>query len=108
MCHCPKRQRRTGSVFTVNARFPKNAVKITGVVAHGTRTGDEGSRSRFGLCPTCGATVFGQSESVPDQVRVAVGAFADPGFPAPRISIYEDRAHVWVFDAGGLSLDRIP
>lgn len=107
MCHCLACQRRTGSVFAANARFPKDAVTITGTVAHWTRTGDKGGRSRFGFCPTCGATVFWESESVPDQILVAVGAFADPGFPAPGISIYEDRAHPWVFDAGGLPLERI-
>ena len=25
-----------------------------------------------------------------------VGAFADPNFPSPRISVWEDRMHPWV------------
>jgi hypothetical protein len=29
-------------------------------------------------------------------VSVAVGALADPTFPAPRVSIYECRRHPWV------------
>jgi hypothetical protein len=29
-------------------------------------------------------------------VGVAVGAFADPNFPAPRVSIYDSRRHPWV------------
>ena len=28
--------------------------------------------------------------------RQAVGAFADPEFPAPRVSVYECRRHSWV------------
>jgi hypothetical protein len=32
----------------------------------------------------------------PDVVAIAVGAFADPKFPAPVRSIYEERAHGWV------------
>jgi hypothetical protein len=27
---------------------------------------------------------------------VAVRAFADPAFPAPRISVWEKRRHAWV------------
>ena len=27
---------------------------------------------------------------------VAVGAFADPDFPAPEDSVYESRKHAWV------------
>jgi len=27
---------------------------------------------------------------------VAVGAFADPGFPPPRVSVYEQRRHSWL------------
>lgn len=107
LCHCLACQKRTGSVYAANARFPKDAVTLSGAVAHWSRTGDEGGRSRFSFCPTCGATVFWESESVPDQILVAVGAFADPGFPAPGISIYGDRAHPWVFDAGDLPLERI-
>jgi hypothetical protein len=33
---------------------------------------------------------------MPDLVAVPVGAFADPSFPAPRISVYESRRHPWV------------
>jgi hypothetical protein len=29
-------------------------------------------------------------------VAVALGAFADKTFPAPRISVYEARMHSWV------------
>jgi hypothetical protein len=29
-------------------------------------------------------------------VSVAVGAFADPQFPAPQVSVYDCRRHPWV------------
>jgi len=29
-------------------------------------------------------------------VGVAVGAFADPSFPAPRVSVYDSRRYSWV------------
>jgi hypothetical protein len=32
----------------------------------------------------------------PTGVMVPVGAFAEPGFPAPTISVVEDRMHRWL------------
>jgi hypothetical protein len=31
-----------------------------------------------------------------------VGAFADPQFPAPTFSVYEERMHSWVFMPKGI------
>jgi hypothetical protein len=33
---------------------------------------------------------------VPELVAVPIGAFADPAFPQPRVSVYESRRHPWV------------
>jgi hypothetical protein len=33
---------------------------------------------------------------MPDLIAVAIGAFADPAFPAPTVSVYEERMHPWV------------
>jgi hypothetical protein len=32
----------------------------------------------------------------PDRVAVPVGAFADPNFPQPRVSVCELRRHPWL------------
>jgi hypothetical protein len=32
----------------------------------------------------------------PEHIAVPVGSFADPTFPAPRVSVWEDRMHPWV------------
>jgi hypothetical protein len=32
----------------------------------------------------------------PEHIAVPAGAFADPTFPAPRVSAWEDRMHPWV------------
>jgi hypothetical protein len=39
-------------------------------------------------------------------VAVAVGNFADPAFPAPRISLYERRRHPWVVAPDGPEMER--
>jgi hypothetical protein len=39
----------------------------------------------------------------------AVGAFAEPGFPAPRVSIYNSRRHSWLrLPPGTRALDKDP
>jgi hypothetical protein len=96
ICHCLACQRRTGSVFGVQARFAKDAVEVNGPSSRYVRTGDEGGRANFHFCPTCGATVYFTSEGREDSIAIPVGAFAEPGFPAPRVSVYEERMHAWV------------
>lgn len=96
VCHCLNCQRRSGSVFAAQARFPVQAVTLAGHSSSYVRTGDEGGRGRFHFCPTCGDTVYYQNEAMPDSIAIPIGAFADPRFPAPTISVYEERKHAWV------------
>src|SRR5262245_23150161 len=96
MCHCLACQRRTGSTFGVQARFPKERVRVEGRSTAYVRTADSGHRVTFHFCPECGATVYWVLDQLPDAVAVAVGAFADPSFPGPRVSVYSKRRHPWV------------
>jgi hypothetical protein len=96
VCHCLACQRRTGSVFGAQARFHREAVSISGQGTEFVRIGDEGTQATFTFCPKCGATVFYVLEDFNDAIAIPVGAFADPGFPAPAFSVYEDRMHSWV------------
>jgi len=96
ICHCLACQRRTGSVFGVQARFKTEQVSINGRATRFVRKGDEGNLATFHFCPDCGATVYWQMEAFPEAIAVAVGAFADPTFPGPRYSVYESRRHGWV------------
>ncbi|HET9626536.1 MAG TPA: GFA family protein [Kofleriaceae bacterium] len=95
ICYCLACQKRSGSVFAVQARFPADQVQIEGRSHAYVRTGDEGGRATFRFCPTCGATVYYEIEAMPDVIAVAVGAFADPTFPAPTVSVYSVRRHPW-------------
>lgn len=96
ICHCLACQKRTGSVFAVQARFPADAVVVEGRSTVYARTGDEGTTCRFHFCPQCGAIVFYRPDAFPDMVVIPVGAFADPDFPAPGVSVYDIRKHHWV------------
>ena len=96
ICHCLACQKRTGSVFAVQARFALDAVTIEGRSREYVRVGESGNAARFQFCAECGATVFWRSDALPGFVTVAVGAFADPQFPQPRVSVYEEHQHAWL------------
>jgi hypothetical protein len=97
VCHCLACQRRTGSVFGAQARFPRDAVEISGESREYVRIGDEGNEVTHHFCPTCGATVhYSVAGYDVGRIAIPVGAFADPGFPAPTVSVYEERMHSWV------------
>jgi hypothetical protein len=96
VCHCLACQKRTGSAFGVQARFRAEQVTIRGESRIWERVGDEGTRFQFHFCGACGATVYWVGAVEPDLVGVAVGAFADRTFPAPRYAVYESRRHPWV------------
>ena len=96
ICHCLACQKRTGSVFGAQARFPADAVTVEGQSREYVRVGEEGSSARFHFCPECGSTVFYRLDAIPGVVAVPVGAFADPDYPQPRVSVYGVRQHHWV------------
>lgn len=94
ICNCLACQRRTGSAFGIQARWPRERVQIEGHATEYVRISDDGEPRSFFFCPDCGATVYYWTE--PERVAVPIGAFADPGFPPPRISVWEARRHPWV------------
>lgn len=102
VCHCLACQRRTGSVFAALASFA-TPFRVTGLATEYVRTGDQGSRFRFRFCPVCGTTLFHTEEGEEWRVSVAVGAFADPQFPAPTVSVYDCRRHPWVMLPAGIT-----
>ena len=108
LCHCLACQRRTGSVFATLASFA-TPFEVSGNATEYVRVGDQGARFRFRFCPVCGTTVFHTEEGESRSLSVAVGAFADPNFPAPEVSIYEKRRHAWVrLPAGMTAFDTDP
>ena len=96
ICHCLACQQRTGSAFSLNARFDASAVRTTGRSQEYVRISDEGDERRFNFCPDCGTTVFYGYPSDTGMVAVPVGCFADPSFLPPARSIYEGRMHPWL------------
>lgn len=106
ICHCLECQRRTGSIFAVQARFHRTQLTVSGESGNWHRRGESGGVARFHFCPVCAATVFWEPETMPDLVLVAVGAFADPDFPAPGVAVYEARRHPWAMALGALPMEH--
>ena len=96
VCHCLACQRRTGSAFAAQARFPTDKVTVTGAAKSWTRVADSGATATYRFCPECGSTVAYELDKFPGVVAVPLGAFADPAFPPPHFSVWEERKHAWV------------
>jgi len=100
MCHCLECQRRTGSAFGAQVRFRADDTQPRGKATEYGRRGDSGAEVRFRFCPICGTTLYWTIDSNPGVIAVALGAFAEPGFGAPTIAVYERSRHLFV-NVGG-------
>ena len=96
VCHCLACQKRSGSAFATQARWPDARVQIDGRSKTWSRIADSGHRATYRFCPDCGSTLAYVIEGWPGVTAIPVGNFADPTFPAPLFSVYEHRKHAWV------------
>jgi hypothetical protein len=99
LCHCGECQKRTGSAFGIAAFFDRASVAIAGEFTTYARGSESGHTIAFHFCPHCGTTLFWEPERKPDQIAVAVGAFADRSFPPPSREVYVELRHPWVKNA---------
>ena len=105
VCHCLNCQKRSGSAFSAQAGWPDAQVTLTGAQKEWRHVGDSGQGATFFFCPECGATLAYVIEALPGLTAVAIGAFADPEFPPPTFSMYENRKHGWVEITGNVGHD---
>jgi len=95
-CHCQACQRRTGALMHSGAYFEKDQVRPEGPETLYTRRVTDERTITFHFCPTCGSSVYWHLDLRPDHYGVAIGAFADPGFPPPTYSVWESTKHPWI------------
>jgi hypothetical protein len=96
VCHCLDCQRRTGAPFGAGAFYAEDTVAISGTAKEFTRDAASGGKVHSYFCPDCGSTVYWKADNLPSLIGVAVGALADPNYPAPVKSIFEQSKHDWV------------
>lgn len=80
VCHCLECQKRSGSVFATQARWPAGQVEMTGKFNEWSQVGDTGSRAVFRFCAECGSTVAYVNEGSPDTIAVPVVPLPIPAF----------------------------
>ncbi|MBB6301219.1 hypothetical protein GGE67_001825 [Rhizobium leucaenae] len=80
----------------MGAFYPVDAVAISGTSKEFTREAASGGKVHTYFCPSCGSSVYWKADNLPSFVGVAVGAMADPKFPAPARSVFEQSKHDWV------------
>ncbi len=105
VCHCLECQKRSGSAFATQARWPDAKVTLNGEFKQWERIADSGHVATYRFCPICGSTLAYVIEGWPGVTAIPVGAFADPSFPRPLFSVYEHRKHAWV-EIRGDDLER--
>jgi hypothetical protein len=101
VCHCLNCKKRSGSAFAVQARWPKEDVRIEGGSKTFVKVADSGNRATFHFCPDCGSDVYYEIDGKFDDkfnglIAIPLGAFDDPYFLKPRFSVWEERKHDWV------------
>ena len=97
VCHCLDCQKRSGSAFAVQARWPEEQVTTEGRSNSFSQVGDSGNSATFHFCPECGSDVYYTNEGVLEGlVAIPLGAFDDPYFLEPKFSVWEERKHQWV------------
>ena len=123
MCNCFLCQKQTGSPFSLQARFPNEQVTIKGKskawvfpingakpTPYRTCAGSDGITDSAAdvvtshFCPECGSTVYYFRKSDPARTGVRVGAFADPTFPPPMGSGFEEYRHPWTSNIAALPM----
>ena len=97
VCHCLDCQKRSGSAFAAQVRFPADAVIVTGEAVEWVAE----NGGRFRHCPVCGSTVA-FAAAIPHTIAIPLGAFDNPCAFAPTVSVWEERKHPWLAIAGAV------
>ena len=95
-CFCEECQRRTGSIFGVSSYWRREMVELSGAAERYVRDAQEGYKVALYFCPKCGSTVYWEGDRGPGWLGIAAGAFFDPDFPAPTISVWERSRPGWI------------
>ena len=119
LCHCNLCQKQSGSAFAIQARFPREQVTIEGKstawklplekakLTEYRNCASLGGGATFHFCPVCGSTVWYTAGADEARIGVKIGAFADPTFPAPKISGFEEYQHPWAMNVADLSMEHV-
>ena len=107
VCHCLNCQKRSGSAFAAQVRFPADQVTIAGRSSTHVMTADSGNTATFHFCPDCGSDVHYANDGKFDGlIAIPLGTFDDPYAFTPAFSVWEERKQGWV-EIRGQAIDHI-
>ena len=114
LCFCKLCQKQTGSAFSIQARIPREQVKVEGKstawrfpIAGQPPVAYRNCMSEGGVlhfCPVCSSAVYYVLDAAPDIIGVKVGVFSDPTFPPPNIAGFEEYKFPWVMNIGAMPM----
>ena len=96
VCSCTDCQRRSGSAFAEGAYYGRDKLRFSGEAREFVRSTQSGHVFHTFFCPSCGTSLYFFSSRDVDRVGLAVGAFADPAFPTPHRSVFDESKHKWI------------
>lgn len=102
ICHCEDCQRRSGNPWAMNVYFRQEQVRLEGPSQEHSRAAAAGRWVKHQFCPSCGTTLCWTVERIPGGIGIAGGAFTDPAFPPPTVSIWENHRYDWVPSVPGV------
>ena len=106
VCHCLNCQKRSGSAFAAQARWPRDRTKIAGKSKTFVKVADSGNKATFHFCPDCGSDVHYEIDGkFDDLIAIPLGTFDDPYSLTPRFSVWEHRKHPWIEITGDVEHD---
>lgn len=95
-CHCTACRRRTGTAFHLGSVWPTAQVRVEGEYKIYERDTAASTKIRFFFCPTCGSSVFWETDRRPGTYGIGVGNFVDPELPPPTAAVWEEEKLSWV------------
>ena len=94
LCHCLDCRKHHGAPFFAAAIFAQDAVQVSG------KTSAYQGRH---FCPTCGSSVFSESDG---EVELHLGAFDAPSQFSPEYELWTIRREDWLPEFPGMARHR--
>ncbi len=95
VCWCRDCQYLGAGGPTINVRFAKDIITISGELRGYRSTADSGNTMYRQFCPQCGTPIFTESSGRPDIIFVRAGTLDDPNIVQPAMIIWAASAPQW-------------
>lgn len=96
-CHCSNCRKQSGSAFSVNLLFKKDAVSHDGdLTVYEDKDTFSGNPVLRKFCGRCGSPIFSETTDGRGMLVVKAGTLDDPAPFAPGVSIWTATALPWV------------